>query len=67
MTDPRVTVTAAEGTRTVLTVLAKHSPIHAGMNQVQQVALVVHLQEEGDGKLVVRRRMIKMRTGIGGE
>ncbi len=58
----------------MLAVLAKHSPIHAGMNKVQQVVLVelavepvVHHQEEGDGKLVARRRMIKMRTGIGGK
>lgn len=61
----------------MLAVPAEHSPTRAGMDRVYQVVLVVvavkvavvvrHQEGEGDGKLVTRRRTIKMLTGIGGK
>ena len=75
MTDPRVAVTAAGTTPTVLAVQAEDSPTRTSTDRVQQVVLVevavelvvLHQEEEGDGKLVARRPTIKMLPGIGGK
>ena len=59
----------------MLAVPAEHSPTRTGMDREHQVVLVevavelvmLHQEEEGDGKLAARRPTIKMLPGIGGK